>query len=105
MEFDRVESALEATLTLWEAMKHSDVDDAGDDADRFQMEFYQFIDVLRDWAKSATDLPQDSEEAKQDPRLSPLFERMPSPLAIPFETELDEILADRIRHMDSTEQG
>lgn len=102
---ERIAQQLEDLLGHWEAMKHSDFEDAGDDADRFQTAFYEFTEALRTEISSFATPPGDVEEAREHPQFSPLFAALPDELQIPFETELDSILRGLERRPDATEQS
>lgn len=101
--FEDVLQTLEEVLFLWEQMKQSDLDDAGDDADQFQHMFYVFTEHVRAWIAAMSQPPRDLESARLHPQFARLFEALPDPLLIPFETELDTILADEQRNVDSTD--
>ncbi|OFW81087.1 MAG: hypothetical protein A2201_07785 [Alicyclobacillus sp. RIFOXYA1_FULL_53_8] len=103
--FSDVMETLEEVLFLWEQMQSSHADDAGDDADRFQMMFYVFVEHVRAWVETMDDAPKDVDEARAQLEFAQLFELLPDPLQIPFETELEAILTNGQRHVDSTEQG
>lgn len=96
---------LAEVLELWEAMKHSDLEDAGDDADRFQMQFYVLMDRVREWIRVMNRRPEDAVTAQSDDRFAPLFNSLPGELQVPFELELDLALSDEDDSVDSTEQG
>ncbi|QSO47814.1 hypothetical protein [Alicyclobacillus mengziensis] len=100
---EQVRESLNEMLQLWNRMKTSEMDEAGDDADRFQMTFYMFMEHVEKWVQPLQQRPADAEEARLNPEFQKLFESLPDPLQIPFETELDAILADGDRHVDSTE--
>lgn len=103
--FTAVKETLDEVLFLWEEMKRSEADDAGDDADRFQMMFYAFVEHVRVWVAAMDGLPKDVDEARDQPMFAKLFDSLPDPLQIPFENELDTILTQGQRQVDSTEQG
>ncbi len=92
---------LEIALTHWSHMKESDVDDA----DRFQIAFYHFIDDFTEWWQSQSNLPQEEYDACQLPEVRWIFEQLPSELRIPFEGELIELVEGRKREGDHTEQS
>lgn len=94
---------LTAVLSLWEAMKHSDLDDAAEDADRFQTAFYTFTEAVLSYVKRLPSPPPNAEAARTSAEFAPLFELLPDELAIPFESELDTELAGRVRNVDATE--
>jgi len=84
-------------------MQKSDMDNAGDDADRFQMSFYQFTDALQDAARKVNDLPGDLEAARLHELFKPYFEQIPEPLQLPLETEVELILEGKTRVEDNTQ--
>lgn len=92
-------------LSLWQQMNHSEPSEAGADADRFQLAFYEFIDHVRYWITSLAERPATLEEAWLHPDLAAIFDQLPGPLQIPFETELEVILSGENREIDSTEQA
>jgi hypothetical protein len=92
-------------LELWEAMKQSDIEDAGDDADRFQTKFYVLMDSVREWIRVMTRRPEDIRAAQSDDRFAVLFTALPCELQVPFELELDSALSDADYSVDGTEQG
>ncbi len=96
---------LDEVLELWEAMKQSDMEDAGDDADRFQMTFYVLMDTIREWIRVMARRPEDSTAAQSDERFAKLLSALPSELQVPFELELDSVLSDADFSVDNTEQG
>jgi hypothetical protein len=102
---DDVRKDLNDVLSLWQKMKTSDVEEAGEDADRFQAAFYQFVDRVRVWVANLDNRPSDVETAKLQSDFSMLFDLLPEPLQIPFETELEIILSAESYEVDSTEQS
>jgi hypothetical protein len=102
---DDVRKDLNDVLSLWQKMKTSDVEEAGEDADRFQAAFYQFVDRVRVWVANLDNRPSDVETAKLQSDFSMLFDLLPEPLQITFETELEIILSAEYYEVDSTEQS
>jgi len=98
-----VAKSLADVLCLWNTMKISHMDDAADDADRFQMVFYEFVERVQDWVQSLDDAPVDTDGAREDSRFSALFDQLPEPLQLPFETELEMILSRVDRRVDNAE--
>ncbi|WDL97158.1 hypothetical protein [Alicyclobacillus sp. ALC3] len=96
---------LTEVLELWEAMKHSSMEEAGDDADRFQMKFYLLMDAIRAWIRVVGRRPENATATQSDERFTRLISALPSELQIPFELELDSMLSDADYSVDSTEQG
>lgn len=95
----------QTVLEYWQQMKRSDVDEAGDDADLFQLSFYQFTEALRECVPSIENPPKNVEEARSHPDFAPFFDALPHPLEVPFEMELDDILGGVTRDVDSSEQS
>jgi len=70
-----------------------------------QTAFYEWMHQVRKWVRKLPRLPHDVDEARLHPEFTPLFQRLPDPLQIPFELELESILAADDREVDSTEQS
>lgn len=87
-----VTEAFETMLANWSAMQRSDMDSAGDDADRFQDSFYQFIEEFKEWFTGLEDRPTDLGAALAMPEIDAFVEQLPGPLHLNFETELELIL-------------
>lgn len=100
-----VQRGLAEVLSLWRTMQSSDLEDAGADADRFQTAFYRFVDTVQGWVSGLNRRPEDVEAARNLPEIAELFDALPGPLQLPFETELEGILAGQTRRVDSTEQS
>lgn len=92
--------ALAQMLANWERMSGSDPDEAGDDAERFEQSFYAFAECTVAWLRSVPDGPQSLEEAMRLPVIDDFRRRLPGPLVLNFETELEEALSDRGRLED-----
>lgn len=90
-------------LDHWERMAKSEFDDAEEDANRFQESFYRLMDMIRDWIESQNSRPRTVEEALQLPDLSPIAQKLPDPLYLNFETELELILEGQSRIPDTFE--
>jgi hypothetical protein len=95
-----VTEAFKEMLENWSAMQRSDMDSAGDDADRFQDSFYRFIDELKEWIEQLTDQPRDLGAALAMPEIDAFVEQLPGPLYLNFETELELILEGITRTED-----
>jgi len=102
---DLLQECLQDVLRNWNRMQTSDMDDAGEDADRFQTSFYRFISQVEIWVQNLDVRPPSVEVAKRTEGFKSLFESLPEMLNIPFETELEMILDNVIRTVDSTEQS
>lgn len=96
---------LQTALLHWNMMKTSDDDDATEDADRFQTDFYRFIDAFSTWWKATPNRTAMEEEARAMPEVQWIADRLPVELWIPFEGELRELVEGREREGDHTEQS
>ena len=85
----------------WNRMQASDMDDAGDDADRFQRSFYEFVDELKVWFESRTQRPQSVDAAMALPEVEALLDELPGPLHLNLETELELIVEGLNREDDA----
>jgi len=96
-----VSEAVQEMIDNWNRMQSSGFDDAGDDADRFQNSFYAMIDLLRDWFAELAVRPKTVEEALGLPEVERLYEQLPPPLLLNFETELELIVEGLERSEDA----
>jgi len=96
-----VTEAFETMLANWQLMSRSDMDSAGDDADRFQDSFYQFIEEVKEWLEGLADKPRDLGAALAMPEIDAFVEQLPAPLYLNFETELELILEGITRTEDA----
>lgn len=103
--FEDVLQTLEETLGAWDQMKRSSMDDAGNDADRFQMMFYVLMEHIESWVDALDSVPEDAETARTWPQFAQIYEVLPEELQLPFDMELDRILSGKEQNIDSTEQG
>jgi hypothetical protein len=88
----RVREACDEMIDNWNGMGRSDMDAAGDAADRFQNSFYRFVDELREWLDQQPARPQSLGEALGLPAIAELADELPGPLLLNFETELELIV-------------
>jgi hypothetical protein len=97
---EQVNEALDTALRNWNAMSNSSYDEAEGSADQFESSFYTFIDAVRLWAN--TDLkpmPQTVEQFLALPIVFAIFDKLPAPLHLNFETEA-ELIVDQIIRID-----
>ncbi|MCY0876428.1 MAG: hypothetical protein OWT28_09195 [Firmicutes bacterium] len=86
-----MEEALEWVLANWATMQTSDPDDAGEDAERFEQSFYRFIDTVADFMTQLPVRPHDLDAALENPLLANIRDRLPGPLQLNFDTELEDL--------------
>ncbi|ASS74326.1 hypothetical protein CIG75_04565 [Tumebacillus algifaecis] len=98
---DKIQAAYDEMIANWNTMQSSDMDSAGDDADRFQSSFYRFIEELQEWLVTAEPKPRTVDAAMALPWLAELYEELPAPLMLNFETELELIVEGITREEDA----
>lgn len=99
-----VQNALLRAKDAYAIMQQSDFDDAGESADHFQMSFYQLIDALHAWYESTTQRQVESQTALSIKEIADVFNQLPDPLKLPFETEMELMVEGYTRNADSTQQ-
>lgn len=97
---DKVTESFHAMLENWRLMQSSDLDSAGDDADRFESSFYEFIDEFREWFTSLDKKPSVLDDVMAMPEVEAITDQLPAPLLLNFETELELILEGITRDED-----
>lgn len=95
-----VETLATEMLTYWQAMQSSDIDDAGDDAERFEQSFYRLIDALSRWVHLRGQGTQTVSDVLSWPGLVALRERLPVPLQLNFDTEIEDLCEARMKLED-----
>ena len=95
-----MQEAFEEMIRNWNRMGSSDMDEAGDAADRFERSFYLFIDEVKDWFAQRGTKPQSLDEALALPEMEAFAEELPGPLLLNFETELELIVEGLVREED-----
>jgi hypothetical protein len=88
----QVREAFNEMIDNWNGMGRSDMDGAGEAADRFQNSFYHFVDELREWLGEQEKKPQSLDQALEIPAIRELADELPGPLLLNFETELELIV-------------
>jgi hypothetical protein len=96
---DHVKEKLEIALEDWEMMKNASEDESEESAERFEMNFYEFINELKIWYQHLGQPPTSIEEAENLSEIKEIIDRLPSPLELNFFTELELIIEgeDRVR--------
>jgi hypothetical protein len=88
--------ALEAVLVQWKRNAQTSIlEGAEDAATLLEYRFYAFIEVFRKWWMSCDPKPNTLEDALELPEVQVIVNRLPAPLYLPFENELD-LLVDGI---------
>ncbi|MFE5318859.1 hypothetical protein ACFQ88_09125 [Paenibacillus sp. NPDC056579] len=96
---NKVKKALAVVINNWNAMSASGSDDAEGTANEFEASFYEFIDVVREWADTLDERPRTVEEMMELPLIQEVLDLLPAPLVLNFETEA-ELIADKITRID-----
>jgi hypothetical protein len=96
----RVKEKLETALEDWELMKKASEDESEECAERFERNFYEFIDELKYWYQHLKQPPSTIEEAENLIEIKELMQRLPAPLELNFTTELELIIEgeDQVRY-------
>ncbi|NRF94903.1 hypothetical protein HQN89_28855 [Paenibacillus frigoriresistens] len=92
-----VKQALQTTLKNWNAMSASRGDEQEAVADQFQSSFYLFIDAVREWVDELEPRPQTIEELLEMEMMKEIFDALPAPLHLNFETEVELIMDNVVR--------
>lgn len=95
-----VETLAAEMLTFWQAMQSSDLDDAGDDAERFEQSFYRLIDALSIWLRLSGQGIQSVADVLSWPGIAALRESLPVPLQLNFDTEIEDLCQARMKLED-----
>ncbi|WP_082195800.1 hypothetical protein [Neobacillus vireti] len=96
---NRVKEKLETALEDWEMMNDAAESESEECAERFEMNFYKFIDELKLWYQHLNQPPSTIEEAENLSEIREMIDRLPAPLELNFLTELELIIEgeDRVR--------
>ncbi|OAS20735.1 hypothetical protein [Paenibacillus oryzisoli] len=95
----KVKQALATTLHNWQVMTAYQSEEKEAVADQFQSSFYVFIDAVRDWALRQESLPLTLDEMLEMDMIQDIFDELPAPLHLNFETEI-ELILDRVERVD-----
>jgi len=89
---EKLFAALETLLEQWRRNKQTHIlEGAEDQASLLEHQFYVFIEALKEWFYTI-DRPADLEEGLQHSVIKALVEKLPDPLYLPFEVELDLLI-------------
>lgn len=92
-----VKQALQTTLKNWNAMSASLGDEQEAVADQFQSSFYLFIDAVREWVDELEPRPQTIDVLLEMEMMQEIFDALPAPLHLNFETEVELIMDNVVR--------
>ncbi|MCY0870150.1 MAG: hypothetical protein OWT27_06135 [Firmicutes bacterium] len=98
-----VEAALQIVLANWSAMRTSGLDDAADDAERFEQSFYAFSEELQAYVQAFSSQAggaRDERDALPSAALARWREALPDPLQLNFDLELQDIVDGWERQVD-----
>ncbi|MBP1933826.1 hypothetical protein [Ammoniphilus resinae] len=85
-------AALETLLVQWRRNQQTHIlEGAEDQATLLEHQFYLFIEVFKEWFRTI-EKPADLDEGLQDSVIKCLVEKLPEPLYLPFELELDLLI-------------
>lgn len=93
----KLEEALDKVLSRWSAMAAADDDHAETAADAFEAAFYRLVDTVREWVDGLAERPRTFAELLALPALREVLERLPEPLHLNMETELELIAENHHR--------
>lgn len=91
---DKLEEAFAMVLENWRKMQVSEMEAAEEDAERFEVSFYRWTDLIEAWMKGLNSKPESLDEAMKLPEIEQMIDQLPTPLYINFETELDLIIEE-----------
>ena len=83
---------LETALSDWAMMQKTEGDEGADWAERFEMHFYEFTEAFEVWYQSLSDKPDSSEDLLEREEVKSIQERLPGPLQLNFEMEIEEMV-------------
>jgi len=89
---EKLFAALETLLEQWQRNKQTHIlGGAEEQATLLEHQFYQFIETFKEWFHTI-DRPADLEEGLQHSVIKILVGKLPDPLYLPFEMELDLLI-------------
>jgi hypothetical protein len=94
-----IERHLDITLRNWASLSNASHDEAESTADEFEASFYRFIDSVRGWYLALNPRPGTLEELFDMPAIAAVIDRLPAPLYLNFETEV-ELMLDNVDRVD-----
>jgi hypothetical protein len=87
-----VQALFQIMLKDWDMMGKTYDDEGGDWAERFERNFYLYINKLKEWINTYEPRPRTIEEAEEIPEIKEMINQLPGPLQLNFYTELEEII-------------
>ncbi|WP_102349098.1 hypothetical protein [Bacillus sp. Marseille-P3661] len=72
-------------------MQKTDGDEGADWAERFEMNFYQLIEDIKNWTKTFDQDNLTLEMLEQQPIIQKIMNELPAPLQLNFQNELELI--------------
>ena len=94
-----IDQKLEIALRNWTALSNASHDEAETTADEFEASFYRFIDAVREWYLALEPRPGTLEDMLDKPAIAAIIDRLPAPLYLNFETEV-ELMIDDVSRVD-----
>ncbi|OCT13967.1 hypothetical protein A8709_00030 [Paenibacillus pectinilyticus] len=95
----KVKQALDITLHNWQTMTSYQSDEKEAVADQFQSSFYAFIETVREWVLREGNPHLSLDEMLENDMIQEIFDLLPAPLHLNFETEI-ELILDRVERVD-----
>jgi hypothetical protein len=92
MSSSKVFELYSVVMEDWSMMQKTAGDEGADWAERFEMNFYLFIDELKEWINQLDNRPKSVEEAEELPEIKQIIDNLPGPLYLNFSIELEEII-------------
>jgi hypothetical protein len=90
--FENCKEALIMTLEDWNMMQKTSGDEGAEWAERFEMNFYIFIDEFEKWLLSLQVQPATLDEAENLIQVIEIQDQLPGPLQLNFSLELERIM-------------
>ncbi len=90
--FREVQALYQTMLKDWEMMGKTTGDEGADWAERFERNFYLYVEKLKEWINTYEPRPRTVEEAEEIPEIIEMMDQLPAPLQLNFFTELEEII-------------
>lgn len=92
MSFENVRIALQTAMDDWGMMQKTVGDEGADWAERFERDFYVFIEEFEKWFTLLDKKPKTTEEAEKIHEIQEVQSELPGPLQLNFEMELERIV-------------
>jgi hypothetical protein len=89
---EQLHERFEELLQQWKRNQQANIlEGAEDEATFLEHRFYKFIEVFTQWFKTI-EKPDSLEDALELPEIQEIARRLPTPLYLPFENELDLLI-------------